>query len=159
MPYKKAVRSLFKLFPFLTLLLILFMTCSIRLGGYPVLPAVFIIPVFYWIVFRPDLVTLWGLFILGLVYDSLLGYDLGFTSLILMLSSLLCEYIRPYLNPNRFVLIWGAYSLYSFVYIIVYCLLGSGGIPLFVSWIYGVILYPLIAWMLSHLHLRIQKYV
>jgi hypothetical protein len=38
-------------------------------------------------------------------------------------------------------------------------LLVSGGIPFLFSWVYGIILYPLIAWGLSHLHLRLQFYV
>jgi len=145
--------------PFLSVLLLLLGASSLRLGGYPLLPSLYLIPIFYWLVFRPDLLPLWSLFSIGLIYDSLMGYELGLTSFLLIISAIAGHFLRPYLSPHRFMLIWGAFGLYSFVYLTFYGLVTSGGIPLIISWMYGIILYPLVSWVLSHLHLRIQVYV
>lgn len=152
-------RMFLKVLPFFSVLLVIIGGCSLRIGIYPLLPALFLIPTYYWLVFRPDWLPLWSLFGIGIFYDSLMGYELGFSSLLLMLSAFLGQYVRPLLNPHRFLLIWGAFALYSLGYIILYGILTHGRLPLFVSWIYGVILYPLIAWIINHFHLRLQAYV
>lgn len=152
-------RIFLKILPFCSVLLVIILGCSLRIGAYPLLPALFLIPVYYWLVFRPDWLPLWGLFGIGIFYDSLMGYELGISSLLLMLSAFLGQYIRPLLNPHRFLLIWGAFVLYSLGYIILYGIVTSGKMSLLVSWIYGVILYPLIAWIINHFHLRLQAYV
>ncbi len=154
----KSLLFFLKAFPSLSVLFLLMGGCSSTIGGYSLLPSFFLIPVYYWLVFRPDWLPLWSLFGIGLFYDALMGYELGFSSLLLMGSSFLGQYTRPLLNPHRFLLIWGAFGIYSLGYIFVFGFFISGGLPLLVSWMYGVILYPLIAWLLSHLHLRLQSY-
>lgn len=145
--------------PFLSIICLILGGCSLTLGGYPLLPVLFLIPVYYWLVFRPDWLPLWSLFGIGLFYDSLMGYDLGFSSLLLMGSAFLGQYIRPILSPYQFSRIWGVFGIYSLVYVILYGVLTPGRMTLLVSWGHGVILYPLIAWALSHLHRRLQFYV
>ena len=153
----KLLHRFLKTFPSLSIFFLIMGGSSLTLGGYPLLPSFFLIPVYYWLVFRPDWLPLWSLFGIGLFYDSLLGYELGFSSLLLMGSSLLGQYIRPLLSSHRFLLIWGAFGIYSLGYIIIFGFFTSGGLPLFVSWMYGVILYPLIASLFSHLHVRLQS--
>ncbi len=148
-----------KVLPSLSILFMIMGCCNLGIGNYSFLPALFLAPIYYWLVFRPDCLPLWSLFIIGLFYDAFMGYDLGFSCLLLMGSAFVGQYIRPLLNPDRFLLIWGGFSIYSLGYIILYGFFTSGGLPLFVSWIYGVILYPFVAWALSHLHLRLQSYV
>lgn len=131
---------------------------NLSLGGYPLLPALFLTAVYYWIIFRPEALPVWVLFGIGLFYDSLMGYDLGLSSLLLMLSWFAGHYSRPLFLSRYFYFVWGAYCLYSFVYLFLYGLFMGGGFPLFVSWIYGVFLYPSIAWGLSILHLRLRAY-
>ena len=152
-------RVFLKVLPFFSVLLVIILGCSLRIGLYPLLPTLFLIPVYYWLVFRPDWLPLWSLFGVGIFYDSLMGYDLGFSSLLLMLSAFLGQYVRPLLNPHRFLLIWGAFVLYSLGYTILYGILNSGRLSLFISWMYAIILYPLIAWILNHFHLRLQTHV
>jgi rod shape-determining protein MreD len=132
--------------------------CTIRLEGYPLLPAFFLIPVYYWLVFSPNWLPLWSLFGIGLFYDALIGYELGFSSFLLMLSAFLAQYIRPLLSSYQFPLIWGAFAIYSLGYLVCYGIFFPSYFPLAVSWMYGIILYPLVTWVLSHLHLRIQYY-
>lgn len=147
------------LLPFFSVLFIIMVGCDLRIGEYPLLPALLLIPIFYWLIFRPNWLPLWSLFGIGIFYDTLMGSELGFSSLLLMLSAVAGHYIRPLLTPQHFFLMWGSFCFYSFCYLILYGILVSGGLPLLFSWIYGVLLYPLIAWTLSHLHLRLQAYV
>ncbi len=155
----KAVKSLYHIIPFLTVLVLIIWGGALRLGGYPLLPSLFLIPIFYWLVFRPKWLPLWSLCCLGVIYDALMGHEIGLTSLLLMTSAIASHFLRPYLSPDQFMLTWGAYAAYSFVYTVLYALLSSGGLPLFVSWIYGIIVYPLLSWALSHVYVRIQVHV
>lgn len=151
----KPLRYALTALPSLTILAALLVGCSLRIGGYPLLPAVFLIPVFYWLIFRPDWVPLWSLFGIGVFYDALLGNWLGSSSLLLILSAFASLQIRPLLSSQNFILIWATYCCYSFCYLLLY---GLGDISLLVSWGYGIILYPPLAWALGHLHLRLQAH-
>jgi len=153
------LRNFLKTLPFFSVLFLITGGSTLCISGYPLLPALFLIPVYYWLVFHPDWLPLWSLFGIGLFYDALMGNELGFSSLLLMLSAFLGRYGRPLLISHNFSLIWGAFGLYSFGYLILYGFLVSGGFPLLVSWAYGVILYPFAAWALSHFYLRLQSYV
>lgn len=150
---------LLKTIPFFTVIFTILAGCSLRIGGYPLLPALFLIPIYYWLVFRPDWLPLWALFVIGLFYDSLLGHELGYSSFLLILSSILAHYVRPFLSPHHFFSTWGTFGLYSFGYLILHGFFVSAGVAFFISWGYGIILYPLVAWVLGHLHLRLQSYV
>src|SRR5437773_7376015 len=132
-----------KTLPFFTIIFRIIGSANLRIGDYPLLPALVLIPVYYWLVFRPDWLPLWSLFVIGLFYDALMGTELGISSLLLMLSTFIGHYVRPLLNPQHFPLMWGIFCFYSFCYLILYGLLTSGGLPLLFSWLYGLIFYPL----------------
>lgn len=155
----KIFLSSLKVIPFFSIFFLLLMGCSLRIGGNPLFPVLFLIPIYYWFIFRPDWVPLWSLFGIGFFYDTLMGSQLGVSSLLLSLSAIVGYRVRPLLTPHHFFLIWGSFCFYSLCYVILYGCLVSGGLPLLFSWVYGIILYPLIAWVLSHLHLRLQSYV
>lgn len=147
-----------KILPAFTLLGAILGGSCLTLGGYPLLPSLFLIPVYYWLVYCPHLLPLWSLFLLGLFYDALVGNELGISSVLLMTSSFLAQYLRPFLNPHLFYYIWGGFMIYSLGYLGFYALLTLGGLPLLFSWIYGLVLYPLMAWGLTTLHARLQSY-
>jgi rod shape-determining protein MreD len=147
-----------KILPFLSLLVAILGVSCLTLGGYPLLPSLFLIPVYYWLVYRPDLIPLLSLFFLGFFYDALLGNEFGISSALLVTSSFFAQYFRPFLNPHLFHYIWGGFIIYSLGYMGLYALLTWGGFPLLISWIYGLVLYPLVAWSLGTLHARVQSY-
>lgn len=155
----KFIATSLKLLPLFTLLFIIMIGSSWQIGDVPLMPVLLLIPVYYWLVYHPSWLPLGGLFVIGLLYDSLMGHALGLTSFFLMLSALLGPPIRSYLRPDKFPLIWFGFGLFSGGYLLLYGLIISNGFVLFVSWINGIILYPLVAWVLSHLHGWIQKYV
>jgi len=155
----KFIASSLKFLPLFSLLFIVMVGSSLQIGGFPLMPALLLIPVYYWLVYHPSWLPLGGLFVVGLFYDSLMAHGLGLTSSFLMLSALVGPSIRSYLRPDKFPLIWFGFGLFSGGYLLLYGLVISGGFALFVSWINGILLYPLVAWILSHLHGRIQKHV
>lgn len=155
----KFIANSLKLLPLFTLLFIIMIGSSWQIGGFPLMPAFLLIPVYYWLVYHPSWLPLAGLFVMGILYDSLMAHSLGLTSFFLMLSAFLGPPIRSYLRPDKFPLIWFGFGVFSGTYLLLYSLIVSGDFVLFVSWINGIILYPLVAWILSHLHGRIQKYV
>lgn len=150
--------TLLKIFPFLSVLGFIMGGCRLSIGPYPLLPAFFLIPIYYWVLFRPDWLPIWSLLGVGLFYDSLMGYPLGLTSFLLILSAIVGQYVRPLLNPYNFFLTWMGFGLYSLGYVIAYTLLISGGFPFFVAWTYTLIVYPLMAWGLNLLHAWLQSY-
>jgi rod shape-determining protein MreD len=154
-PFYHLLRSI----PFLSVLFLVMGGASLRLAGYPLLPALYLIPVYYWLIFRPEGLPLWSLFGIGLIYDSLMGNELGFSSVLLMGSGFLGPYTRPLLLSLSFSLIWGAFGVYSFLFLLVYGLFMGGDVSLIVSWFYGFVLYPILVWMLSHLYLRLHAHV
>jgi rod shape-determining protein MreD len=150
---------LFKILPMVSIVLLIMGGSDLCIGGYPLQPSLFLIPVFYWLVFRPDWIPLWGLFGIGIFYDALMNNILGLSALLLMVSAVANYHLRPLLTPQSFHLIWGSFCFYSLCYLGLYGILTGGRMPLFFSWIYGVIFYPLIAWALSQLHGKLQAHV
>lgn len=155
----KFIVTSLKLLPLFSLLFMIMIGSCWQIGAFPLMPTLLLIPIYYWLVYHPSWLPLSGLFMVGLLYDSLMDHDLGLTSFFLMLSALLGPSIRSYLRPDKFPLIWFGFGLFSGGYLLLYGLIISEGLSLFVSWINGIILYPLVAWCLSHLHVRIQKHV
>lgn len=155
----KLVPSFLKLLPFLSLFPLIMIGSLWHIADFPLMPALLLIPIYYWLVYHPSWLPLGGLFVIGLVYDVLMGHALGLSSILLMGSTLLGHYTRSSLSPDNFLLIWLGFVFFSGGYLFLYALCVSGGIGLFVSWIFGLILYPLVVWFVSHLHLWIQNYV
>lgn len=155
----KFVHSLLRSLPFCSVLVLIMGGCSLQIGDYPLLPGLFLIPIYYWVMFYPDGLPLWSLFGIGLFYDSLLGSELGVSSILLGASGFLGQYVRPLLASHSFPLIWATFALYSLGYIFLYGIWGGLESALFISWIYGIIFYPLIVWVLNLLHVRLYVHV
>ena len=155
----KVISIFLKLFPLCSLFFIIMMGSSLQIGDLPLMPALLLIPVYYWLVYHPSWLPVWGLFVVGLFYDGLMGHALGLSSILLMGSAVLGPHFRPFLRPDKFLLMWLGFALFSAVYLLLYALCVSGGLLLVSSWLSGLILYPLVAWFLSHLHLWIQNHV
>jgi rod shape-determining protein MreD len=154
----KSFQFILKGLPFFTLIVTILAGSAVRLGEYPMMPAIFLIPVYYWLVFRPDRLPLWSLFGAGLFYDALMNHELGLSSFLLMASAIFGHSIRPFLIPHNFLFMWAIFGIYSLLYLTIYGIFVSGGLPFLVSWGYGLLFYPLMAFGLSHLQLRLQSY-
>jgi rod shape-determining protein MreD len=147
-----------RLLPALSVLWCIVEGSALHIGPLPLLPSFCLIPVYYWSIFRPQDLPLWSLLGLGLFYDSLLGNTLGVSSALLLWGWGASVYIRPFLISYNFVVIWGGFGVYSLGYIFLYMLFQGGGYYLLGSWVCGILLYPLCAWVLSYFHFRLRAY-
>ncbi|MCW5730286.1 MAG: rod shape-determining protein MreD [Alphaproteobacteria bacterium] len=118
-----------------------------------VMPLLSVIAVYYWGVYRPDLLPAWAAFALGLVEDALSGGPLGLMALVLALVQGVCVSQRRFLAGAGFVVGWSGFALVA------------GGAALFIwsvsslyylhlfdprqalaQWALTVFAYPLLAW-------------
>jgi rod shape-determining protein MreD len=74
-------------------------------------PALTLIAVYYWMVFRPDLMPAIGLFALGIVNDALAGAPLGVSSLIYLVAQPALLSQRRFLIGQPFWLLWSGFAL------------------------------------------------
>ena len=72
------------------------------------MPAVTLISVYYWTIFRPDLMPALAVFAIGLFQDILSGVPLGVNALVLLLVyALVLGQRRFFLGKSFFVMWWG----------------------------------------------------
>jgi rod shape-determining protein MreD len=144
------------LVPFaVTVLLIMFGMVPLGVPGFgPVMPALGVIAVFFWLVTRPDLMPAWAVFLVGLFQDLLGGGALGVGVFVLLVVYAALVGQRRYLAQASFFLIWlaflpvaaGAFVLtWLFNGLIADALLAPG--PAVSQYLSTIVFYPLVAWM------------
>ena len=144
------------LVPFtVTVLLIMFGMVPLGVPGFgPVMPALGVIAVFYWLVYRPDLMPAWVVFLVGLFQDLLGGGALGVGVFVLLVVYAALVGQRRYLAQASFILVWlaflpvaaGAFVLtWLFNGLIADALLAPG--PAVSQYLSTVVFYPFVAWL------------
>lgn len=98
---------------FMTLVFLSFIPGWSRLGFCP---NFFIMMLYLWLVYRPDLIQLPGLVITGLIQDGLYGYPLGMSILEIMLLFLFAQFLRRFVLERSFGFIFAGYVAYLFTY-------------------------------------------
>lgn len=151
------VKSTLPFFTILFLIIIMVLPYNIPLIG-DIMPFLTLIGVYYWSVFKPELVPVSVIFVLGLLQDILLGSPFGLMSLMLVIVQQFIFFQgRQFLERdflfNWFVFVmivigfgilsWGITSLYfrlflDFVDVIGQILLTIAFYPL-VTWVLGLI--------------------
>ncbi|GAA0583525.1 rod shape-determining protein MreD [Caenispirillum bisanense] len=149
----------------LTLLLILLAATPTHLPGMVrVGPMLSLIGVYYWAVYRPDLMGYGSAFTLGLFEDILTGAPLGSGALTLLIATGLVVSQYKFFKNKSFAVTWWAFAVVAF--------LATGARWLAVSLIYGVgtdlqtvaveymltlALYPVLGWVLARAQLYLIK--
>ncbi len=141
----------------LTVLLIIFGMVPLGIPNFaPVMPALGVIAVFYWLVYRPNLMPAWAVFLVGLIQDLLGGGALGVGVFVLLVVYAALMGQRRYLAQASFVLVWlaflpvaaGAFVLtWLFNSLIADVLLAPG--PAAYQYLSTVAFYPIIAWLFT----------
>ncbi len=151
------IKSVLPFFTILFLIIIMVLPYNIPLIG-DIMPFLTLIGVYYWSVFKPELVPVSAIFVLGLLQDILLGSPLGLMSLLLVIVQQFIFFQgRQFLERdflfNWFVFVmivvgfgalsWGITSLYireylDFVDVIGQILLTIAFYPV-ITWILGLI--------------------
>src|SRR5690625_4291643 len=91
----------------------------------PVTPALALTAVYYWTVFRAELMPAWLAFLLGLLKDLLTGAPLGVGVLELVsMHSFVSSQRRIFVNPS-FAMLWVIFALFAAGSLLLSWLLGS----------------------------------
>lgn len=122
----------------------------------PVMPSLALASVFYWTVFRPDLLPSWCIFLLALLQDLLTGAPVGVSIISFFCVVFLVQAQRRFYASGSFGRLWGSFAL-------------TAAAALFAAWLTGSILlsqfpdiriallqygatvavYPCLAWLFS----------
>jgi len=141
-------------FPVLTILMsILIVATPSRLPGFAsVAPQLPLVGIYYWAIYRPDLLRPWAAFALGAIADIIAGTPLGVSSLVFLAVQGVVESQRRLLGKSFLMAWWG------------FAMLGAGALLL--EWVMSSIvmvrllpvqalgfqylmtlsIYPLLAW-------------
>lgn len=122
--------------------------------------------VYFWSLYRPDLLTTMTAFVIGLVYDALTGLPLGSTPLVLLLVRNLMVTQQRFFLARSFPVIWACFVLLVPVALLVRWLVVSlwfGFLfpiaPVMVELGLTLALYPPVSWLLGRLHSRIPRLI
>ena len=159
--FEIAVRGLT---PFvITLSLAILTVIPLRIPDFaPVTPSLTVIAVYYWSIYRPDLLPMVAVFGIGLFQDALTGTPLGLTALVLIIVQYAVLSQRRFFHSKTFLVEWWGFLLVAPGAALVSWLLASLYFGVFVAvWPLGfqlllsIALYPCLAWLLA----RIQHYL
>lgn len=109
--------SLFSLWPPCLVLIFLFILsiAPLKLGVFSdARPMFLVIAVYYWSLFRPKFLGIFGVFILGILHDLILGLVLGTTSFILIGVHVIMLRQRALLIRQPFTILWAGFALLCF---------------------------------------------
>ncbi len=148
----------------LTLILMLFaMTPTYIPGLSHVTPMYALIAVYFWSVYRPDLLGYGAVFGIGLLEDLLAGTALGSGALILLLCQKIVLHQRKFFNAKPFGITWLAFVLVAFGasllrWVCVGVAGASGFMPfgeMITSFAMTAALFPVIAWLLAKAQMKL----
>ena len=102
-----------RMVPFLVLLCLVVLTAiPTRLPGFAqVAPSWPIIGIFYWSIYRPDLLPMWAAFLIGILADTVLDMPLGISALLFLLIRGIVVSQRRFFLTNAFPMTWGAFAI------------------------------------------------
>lgn len=120
-----------------------------------VAPAFALIALYYWVVFRPDLMPSVAVFGLGIVQDAVAGAPFGLYALVYLLVQALVLNQRRFIAGKPFWVFWTAFALVAPVAFFASWILASlargtllGPGTAFVALVMTIILFPAVAWVL-----------
>lgn len=126
-----------------------------------VAPAFALMAVFYWSIFRSDLMTMVGAFLIGLLLDLLSAGPLGLNALALVLVHELGMAQRKVFLGSSFLMNWAAFALVLGAVLpagwVIVSLLHwrlQPTVPLVAQLLLSLMLYPAVYWALSKLERR-----
>ncbi len=128
-------------------------------GGGGLAPFSTLAVVYFWSVYRPDLMTAAAVFAVGLVYDVLSGQPLAGTALALLLGRGALIARRRFFDAKSFSVIWALFLLWAPAVELVRYVAAAGLLgalvdprPLVVQCALTVALYPALSWVLVRFH-------
>jgi rod shape-determining protein MreD len=125
-----------------------------------VAPLLALAGLYYWTIYRPDLLPPGAIFLCGVVLDLLSGAPLGVAALVFLLTRVVVMPQRRFFVDRLFPFVWGGFTLLAAGAIAFLWLLGSvlSGVMLdmraaTLQWVLTVACFPAIAYLL----MRVQR--
>lgn len=115
--------------------------------------------VFYWSIYRPDLLPVVVVFLLGLFQDVMTSQMLGTNALVLVLVYGVCQWQRRFFFKRSFVIMWWGLMMVTvalscakwFLSMVVYGQVLSP-LPVFFQVLSTIAVYPLVSFLCSVIH-------
>ena len=148
----------------LTLLLMLFALTPTRIPGMGhVTPMYALAAVYFWSIYRPDLIGFGTCLTIGLIDDAVTGAPIGCSSLMLLVCHQVVLHQQKFFNAKPFGIFWIAFALLalgaSTLKWLCVGLFAQGGFTsvgdMFASAVLTAALYPFIAWLLAQAQLKL----
>lgn len=154
------------LVPFgITMILLLLTALPLHLPGLAaIVPMLPLMGVYYWAIYRPDLLPAWVAFVLGLLYDVIAGTPLGVNALVLLAVQGIAASQRRFFLGKSFVVAWWAFGLLAagvagaswlLVSILIGTTLDPG--PVIFQYLLTLGLFPLLTWALARIQMAVLK--
>ena len=149
---------------FITTGLAIFFLSSKHLSGFgQLMPALPLMPVFYWGLTHSRDMPYWFLFTLGMVMDAVMGAPLGLSSLLYMFFLKLVHMQRRYIHKEGFIIKWGYFAALLAVIdtldgiALSFFNVGAFSVaPAFLQWLLTICCYPILHKLFDGLHEHIQ---
>ena len=130
-------------------------------GIVPMLP---LMGVYYWAIYRPDLLPAWVAFVIGLLYDIICGTPLGVNALVLLVVQGVAAGQRRFFLGKSFLVAWWAFGLLAAGAAGATCLLVTAlygraldASPLLFEYLLTMGLFPLLTWFLARTQMAFLK--
>jgi len=144
----------------LTLVLVLIGALPTHLPAFAeISPQMPLIGVFYWAIYRPDLLPASMAFAVGLMTDILMGTPLGVSPLVYLLVHGLTLSQRRFFLGKPFVVTWSCFGVMTAVALLLEWLLVSMLVdalvplrPVMFSLLMSVSIYPVLSWLFGRIH-------
>ncbi len=149
----------------LSALLVMFSATPIYLPTYgPAAPNLALIAVFYWTIYRPDLMPAIAVLVLGLWQDLLIGSPFGINAITLLLVHGAIVYQRTFFQGKSFAIVWWAFGLTAAIAALVFWLITMGyhivaidPAPLVFQFALTLAAYPFLTWLFAKIHHAILR--
>ena len=130
--------------------------------AFEIFPMLNIIAIFYWTIYRPDLVPPVVLFLIGLIDDVVMGTPLGLMASVFLFAYGITLAQRQFFIRKPFYVTWLGFSIISAFCVFFICSLvasfaGRSGIVIapFIKYTITLLSFPSAVWLL----VRIQRYL
>ena len=147
-----------------TLTLMLFAMTPTHIPGLSqVTPMFALMAVYFWSIYRPDLLGYGATFGIGVLEDLLSGTPLGSGALILLLCQRVVFHQQKFFNNKPFGIVWLAFGVVAagavlLRWICVGLVASSGFTPfgqMSTSYLMTVAMYPVVGWLLAKAHMKL----
>ena len=129
-----------------------------------VAPLLGLIAVYYWSIYRPQLIPAPFVFAVGLVHDLLSGGPLGLMALVLVALHIFCVSQRRVLIGRSFGVGWFGFmlvapgaALLEWIVASIYFMHPMDPVPLLVQLVLTIVLYPPLNWLFNRVELAVAR--